>query len=314
MNTDKINSYCHVCHAVKKTEAESQVITGIEDTTVKKVEKLFQCRECHNATYCSRECQIKDWKNHKPICLTKRQSTGKIEPMTDLEEAYSLIKNEEKFWRGNRKIVMETQFCSSHPYNRTVWWGLFAEFMQSSGLVNHLSDVINCGEGQLALDIGCGNAVSAFYLLKRGWKVIGVDYSQKALNVFEEATSNMNEAWVKTKQLMLVCSPIETYSWPSNVNLVLAGSALSYFNPKKIKKIMEKIHQSLKPGGYFIGNFFAHKYLPSEEIEVERELGAWFVKDETNVKSLLIGHGYDIIKCEHGGQQNYKSIVFIAKK
>jgi hypothetical protein len=30
--------------------------------------KLLRCARCHFIAYCSRECQISDWKEHKPQC------------------------------------------------------------------------------------------------------------------------------------------------------------------------------------------------------------------------------------------------------
>ena len=50
----KQNKYeCIVC---KKTDAEAD--GG----------KLKSCSRCKRVRYCSRECQVKDWKTHKKFC------------------------------------------------------------------------------------------------------------------------------------------------------------------------------------------------------------------------------------------------------
>lgn len=35
--------------------------------------KLMKCANCKGATYCSRECQKKDYKRHKGMCLTPEE-------------------------------------------------------------------------------------------------------------------------------------------------------------------------------------------------------------------------------------------------
>lgn len=30
----------------------------------------FICSGCHTQTYCSKICQLKDWKNHKKLCIS----------------------------------------------------------------------------------------------------------------------------------------------------------------------------------------------------------------------------------------------------
>ena len=49
INTNKEN----MCHACQK---------AAQDTTLKK------CSRCKKVKYCSKECQVKDWKNHKKHC------------------------------------------------------------------------------------------------------------------------------------------------------------------------------------------------------------------------------------------------------
>lgn len=36
---------------------------------------LQVCSRCKNVQYCSRECQVSDWKSHKKLCITKKKNT-----------------------------------------------------------------------------------------------------------------------------------------------------------------------------------------------------------------------------------------------
>ena len=37
-------------------------------TTCSKAKNLRRCKRCKNVSYCSRECQKKDWDDHKKYC------------------------------------------------------------------------------------------------------------------------------------------------------------------------------------------------------------------------------------------------------
>ena len=54
-----------------------------------------RCSACKNAWYCSRDCQLKQWKAHKPICeLFKRGLASKSDSETRQEEV--VVKKKEK--------------------------------------------------------------------------------------------------------------------------------------------------------------------------------------------------------------------------
>ena len=39
------------------------------------ISQAMTCEACYTALYCSRECQVKDWRNHKTSCGTSGAST-----------------------------------------------------------------------------------------------------------------------------------------------------------------------------------------------------------------------------------------------
>jgi len=44
--------------------------------------KLKYCSVCKSTSYCSRECQVKDWKNHKMECKTMKELGEKFADTT----------------------------------------------------------------------------------------------------------------------------------------------------------------------------------------------------------------------------------------
>jgi len=59
-----------------------------------KKEGNLRCNRCKAAFYCSKECQVQDWKSHKAICNASKKDS-------DSKESQELIKfcdkNSEKF-------------------------------------------------------------------------------------------------------------------------------------------------------------------------------------------------------------------------
>ena len=163
----------------------------------------------------------------------------------------------------------------------------------------------------VALDIGCGNSASAIYLLERGWTVICIDCSQRALNAMERRANKINREWLENEKLKLVCQNIVSYEWPKDINLVVASSALPCFPPLKMKTIMQNIYQGLKVGGRFIGNFFVE---PGNPKEFSRDGATWWLRDMEEAGFLLAGHGYEVLACELGKEKRPPSALFAAEK
>ncbi|MBA3721939.1 MAG: class I SAM-dependent methyltransferase [Parachlamydiaceae bacterium] len=268
----------------------------IKTFTNKKIVKLV----------CSDELNIRIYNAFRLI-------SNALEEKNVIENINRMIEKESTIWRGNSQINLQTPDpYLNGPTPRQEWWGRMAERTESFGLQTEIFKITKyyLKEQPIAVDLGCGSSSSIFSLLRKGWKVICVDYSQKALTSLEGWANNVNPEWLRTKQLTLVCSNAENYILPNNIDLVYAGSALPYFNPKSIQTILTNIFKALTPEGHFIGNFFATKYVSEHAKEFTREMGGWFLKDEDSVGYLLANQGFELVTCKHGQMQNPHSIIF----
>ena len=68
-----VGSMCNVAVASNsvgpyKIQKSRQVCSHCGDSNVQLGRKLKTCSLCKNVMYCSKACQVKDWKKHKPIC------------------------------------------------------------------------------------------------------------------------------------------------------------------------------------------------------------------------------------------------------
>lgn len=227
------------------------------------------------------------------------------------------FKSEARCWLGNQKISLEFPSIAelTGTHERVTWWGRYARLIPPH-IPNYLKGLIQKqGAGKIAVDLGCGKSGATLALLEKEWRVICVDYSQKALDNLGLYALKANEEWLTNNQLMPICTRIETYQFPKRVDAVIANCSLIYCDPQAITRIITNIYLSLKPGGVFAGNFLS--FSGSEEAKVaraERSMGAWFVREPNIMRLFLEQYGFTVSTRGSGGKLFPTPIAFIANK
>jgi SAM-dependent methyltransferase len=202
-----------------------------------------------------------------------RKRWRKPEPKIDPETAYETILQEAQNWAA----------C-----DRSEFWGIFARtVVPISQLIEQAVEKLEPG---VAVDLAAGNSSAAYYLLRRGWKVIAVDSSLTAL---DHLALTIGGNWIDEGKLEFSCQGIETYKFPKNVGLIYAQDAFPFCDPAEIRNIWNKAHAALAPGGRIVGTFFPRIFI---EMFDQRERGAWFTGREI-VQALLDERGYQTEIC-----------------
>lgn len=231
----------------------------------------------------------------------------------DLQVIWMTINELSKKWSERKKTGLRVP---DHPTENKAFWGYFAE-KWSTPSMPILEDFIQLsdGKGKVAIDLGCGNGEVTQSLLKKGWTVIAVDNSQKALERLSLKT--------KSDRLTVVRSSINKYTPDAPADLVICKNVLSYINPAKFEALWGKIHNLLlKEKGILIGTMYTASSHPDQLVEMNKikEVGGWLLPDRRMVRPLLEGAGYKIEKCIfHKNLPNLQpkdqmAIHFIAEK
>src|SRR5579871_130849 len=94
------------------------------------------------------------------------------------------------------------------------------------------------GAGRAALDLGCGPGIVGAALARRGWRVVGADFSAPMLA--EARRAGVGEGWVRARAEAL---PLRAGA----VALVACGTAFHWFAPVPT---LAEIARVLAPGGW----------------------------------------------------------------
>jgi SAM-dependent methyltransferase len=104
-----------------------------------------------------------------------------------------------------------------------------------------------------AIDLGCGNGRDTMELLRRGWRVLGIDGQAEAI------TRLLNRLDVDFKLLETRVERFESVILPESVDLVNASFSLPFCPPANFSELWQKIVTCLREGGRFCGQFFGER-------------------------------------------------------
>lgn len=161
---------------------------------------------------------------------------------------------------------------------------------QYSAWLDNYTDLFNNCETDV-LDLGCGIGCDSIYLVEKGLKVIGCDFSKVAL-------ARLNKDCDKIKTICLDISKSLPFQ-DESFDIVLADLSLHYFDENTTKNILKEIRRILTNKGTLIARVnsmldFNHGAGQGEKIEenyyfVKGYKKRFFNKEEINKYFSVIG-------------------------
>lgn len=144
------------------------------------------------------------------------------------------------------------------------------------------------------LDLGCGPGLEAKYLTNKGFKVLGIDFSEKMIKIARQNVPGVN---FKVLDIRDVKTLDKTF------DAIIAQAVLLHFTKKEIPKILSDIKSKLKPNGFLmvgLKNVNKDGVGKKEEIITENDYGydyqrffSFFKMPE--IKKHLTDSGFKIV-------------------
>jgi len=108
-------------------------------------------------------------------------------------------------------------------------------------------------EPQFAVDLGCGDGRDTVELLKRGWRVLGIDGEAEAIARLR------SRPYIDFNRLETRVMRFQDLVLPKSVDLINASFCLPFCPPEHFSDLWNKIVSALQVGGRFCGQFFGDR-------------------------------------------------------
>ncbi|MGF1499620.1 MAG: class I SAM-dependent methyltransferase [Elainellaceae cyanobacterium] len=106
---------------------------------------------------------------------------------------------------------------------------------------------------RFAADLGCGDGRDTAELLRRGWRVLGIDGEPEAIARLSQRT-DINQQLLETR-----VQRFEELDLPGEVDLVNASFCLPFCPPEAFPRLWQAIVSALRSGGRFCGQLFGDR-------------------------------------------------------
>jgi SAM-dependent methyltransferase len=141
------------------------------------------------------------------------------------------------------------------------------------------------------LDFGCGQGSAVNYFHKLGYKSYGVDISRKDLNIAKKFYKNIKKNFI---QVDPDPKNQDYYAFKKDIDVVVAGQALYFFNNSDLEICLNNLKSSMKKGGIIFATMQTPKHFYFKNAKKYKD-GLYEVRlknKRTDVKSHYINYTF----------------------
>lgn len=100
-----------------------------------------------------------------------------------------------------------------------------------------------------ALDLGCGNGIDTYELLKNGWTVTAIDYNKSVINRLKKSLETQFPGRLEAQAIAFESAEFKS------ADLINASLSLPFCDPERFPGVWENIIKCLPVNGCFCGHF-----------------------------------------------------------
>ncbi|MCK8059113.1 MULTISPECIES: class I SAM-dependent methyltransferase [unclassified Fusibacter] len=180
-------------------------------------------------------------------------------------ELFENGKTQEAFW-DNEHISKMMLMAHLNPN----WDAASRKPATIDATCNWIISTLNLKSRQRLLDLGCGPGLYSSRFCEHGLMVTGIDYSKRSLAYAREQAKKNRHSIEYIDMNYLEIDYDKSFD-----TAVLIYCDFGVLSSKSRKELLQRIHRSLKPGGYFVFDVWSTNYK-----ELTAEYKNWFVHEK----------------------------------
>lgn len=213
-------------------------------------------------------------------------------------------------------FMTETCFADTTPPVKNKYWAAYFKSKlrdpPAGFIVEGLQKIKQTQPEKIAVDFGCGVGHETAELLKNGYRVVAIDSQPEAFEYMKQLPVVASQQ----HNVKAIVSTFEKLNFAEipQADLLIASFSLPFMKSADFNRVWPQVVSKIKPGGYFIGNFFA----PDFSFFAEKFRHSMTFHNKPEALALLEGfqiEGFQEVNVpgtKPGTMNHY--YVFIAKK
>jgi len=158
----------------------------------------------------------------------------------------------------NMSTVLHASAKPSHYNKEAEHYDAFNE--KNSATINQfIEKTFEKQKIKTVLDLACGTGSQVFWLIKRGFEVVGVDISSKMLKIAKE------KAQKEKLDITFIKGDMRSTQAGEFDAVITIFNAIGHLTKQDFEKAIQNIHANLKPRGLYVFDIFNISYLLKDD-------------------------------------------------
>lgn len=153
------------------------------------------------------------------------------------------------------------------------------------------------------LDLGAGAGVNIKNLIKKNFNIYAYDADPESIDIINYRF----RYYIEKGKLITTLAKFENIKDLPKSDAIIAWKTLPFMSKQKFPDFWQRIHKTIRPGGYFVGTFFGKKHYTKRSKKSPSIFRLSRKETENLFKNYQIIYWHEIIEYDKKSSESWKS-------